>query len=765
MNIPGLPEYVKRISTTRGAITRLVFTYPFIVDSTIPQNHIDTLRDFFSVAVINQIKISNFLNITSKAVETSPPGGEDVSDIVFRSISGRDMTYAPVRYAQAADQSAAQIDATLKKYEYQTYVLDRIKYISEILKHDIQLKKLNPHITMITIDNKYGLINVPLIVGTKLLASNYNVNYWIILVALLLNRKLNSAENLNYIRSAIERMNPRNFYTLLINRNARADLDRRVRAAIGGHPVSAEQTISPKDVKDRIELFNNSLTILVLNDNRVVIDYESIMSAATKAVYDYISRSATLDEIRRDLTNLLRKYSSDSRVIYAIEAIKYARDILIPSTLEKNKYLSVKIMEDISGVIKNEAEAMIKVWQRALDRNEWDQYVGVASTSINDVFQSAVSKVDPECRQKIAKSFEMFGSYMSSVVNRMLLNYFEIFEIYNQPYEINRIINDTSSYIFSEFTRTAEQLWAELISNMQRKVQGVQSAETIENIISSYREALIPGGIDAKLMRDIEAHVSQIGAASNAGTFIRYFNDISYFTTKLKSYTDSIVAVMNNVFIERISNEHSTDLMKIKNAYENNLNENVKAKLINLLGSPSPETNPVLYQAFSSAFPNADIKSFRSFVSQAALSYLDFMISLITYVSFLSIATTVSDAFRIIHYTVSVIKRDVTDFPNYCVVLPFELLDTFYHVKLSMKVSDVSRELPSDELFKGKVGEKSPVNVVDTIVAYLDIPNIIVINSKAKEFYYRFMFMNRTEKMSLDSVESYVKTQKDIISY
>ena len=45
----------------------------------------------------------------------------------------------------------------------------------------------------------------------------------------------------------------------------------------------------------------------------------------------------------------------------------------------------------------------------------------------------------------------------------------------------------------------------------------------------------------------------------------------------------------------------------------------------------------------------------------------------------------------------------------------------------------------------------------------LKIPNIIVLDEIANTVYYQFMYMQKSGKIKLNSLESYIKQQQDIL--
>ena len=118
-------------------------------------------------------------------------------------------------------------------------------------------------------------------------------------------------------------------------------------------------------------------------------------------------------------------------------------------------------------------------------------------------------------------------------------------------------------------------------------------------------------------------------------------------------------------------------------------------------------------------------------------------------------------------------KKDVLDFPNYTLVLPiniFKFLYIFYtsnRIKTLMKTNSPStnKEL-ADAMFQSSntfIPNASILKMIEILNDRLKIPNIIVLDEIGDIIYYQFMYMQSPGKSKLNSLESYIAQQQDIL--
>ncbi len=133
---------------------RLVFLYPMIFDSSL-SNYMDDIRDFLSVDFMTEIKISNVLNITSKATQIGTIGTGNRSLNPAQEVR-KSLHYSFDLPGTDNNQYVDQISAAA----YQEKLNSFLNFIRNQLQYDPRYQKLRPMISNITLQE--NLINIPL---------------------------------------------------------------------------------------------------------------------------------------------------------------------------------------------------------------------------------------------------------------------------------------------------------------------------------------------------------------------------------------------------------------------------------------------------------------------------------------------------------------------------------------------------------------------------------------------------------------------------
>jgi len=139
MNLSGMPGYIRKPTQTRDNEQQLVFTFPILIDTTV-QKYEKDIRDFMAVAFLNNIKLSNFLQISSRILKDSHNQQQmNPAEFLYKHLNNKDVNdleQSASSYFKylSSDSETRQLR---KQQEYQQYIYDKLQYIKEILKHDI----------------------------------------------------------------------------------------------------------------------------------------------------------------------------------------------------------------------------------------------------------------------------------------------------------------------------------------------------------------------------------------------------------------------------------------------------------------------------------------------------------------------------------------------------------------------------------------------------------------------------------------------------
>ncbi len=158
----------------------LVFIYPMIIDKYLERKWGLLLRDFFTTQFMSQIKISNVLNITSQASRHSVTSGdaERIENAAERTAQSS-LGLLTANHQPSTDLSQ-QYYGQMAKHEYQDKINQFRYFIRDQIMIDPRFADTRPIISNITIEN---LIDVPLIIGTKMSGVQSIPLFWILFFA------------------------------------------------------------------------------------------------------------------------------------------------------------------------------------------------------------------------------------------------------------------------------------------------------------------------------------------------------------------------------------------------------------------------------------------------------------------------------------------------------------------------------------------------------------------------------------------------------
>lgn len=158
----------------------LVFIYPMIIDKYLERKWGLLLRDFFTTQFMSQIKISNVLNITSQASRHSVTNGdvERIENAAERTAQSS-LGLLTANQHQSPDLSQ-QYYGQMAKHEYQDKINQFRYFIRDQIMIDPRFSDTRPIISNITIEN---LIDVPLVIGTKMSGVQSIPLFWILFFA------------------------------------------------------------------------------------------------------------------------------------------------------------------------------------------------------------------------------------------------------------------------------------------------------------------------------------------------------------------------------------------------------------------------------------------------------------------------------------------------------------------------------------------------------------------------------------------------------
>ena len=228
MNITGAPMYSSEIDAMRNPSNhadinnKLVFLYPMGIEKTIattPHTSIvkgetntleKLLRSFFSISVLKEIFASNALNLIKTASTYQPTvRNESTSKQLIGSMLRGDTSS---RYDATVYNSTNTTYNPIDSNVLQNKVNTKIKEIKNLIKANQRLRKLNPFMEVITLQN---MMDVPVIVGTWPYQMDMTALFTLLSSAIVARKRLDKWENVKSILNLLRRSPDDSIYKML----------------------------------------------------------------------------------------------------------------------------------------------------------------------------------------------------------------------------------------------------------------------------------------------------------------------------------------------------------------------------------------------------------------------------------------------------------------------------------------------------------------------------------------------------------------------
>jgi len=154
---------------------------------------------------------------------------------------------------------------------------------------------------------------------------------------------------------------------------------------------------------------------------------------------------------------------------------------------------------------------------------------------------------------------------------------------------------------------------------------------------------------------------------------------------------------------------------------------------------------------------------FRQYVADIESALREMIIFFIKWVFF----SYSCDYLKDVEVDVEIQKRDALEFPNFALVLPYSLFRDLYITQINRNFKDYITN-PTIEITDYRNQDlnfnfNNVKGMFDIVRRQLKIPNLIVIDEKAKKCHYRFMYMTRPITVNFSTMETFVKHQKDVL--
>ena len=736
MNITGVPAYNREVGAMRNAqantdtAKRLIFIYPFGIDQSlanIPFNTAvkgdmdtigDSLRAFFSVSVLKEIFTSNALNLVTLAstyerIEREPIKSNVLINSLIRGGSTNDSSnpFGPVKLDDQYIRSPYDINPQVDPSTLQRKIDEKFKAIKDSLRSDPRLKKMLPFMEVITLKN---MLDVPVITGTAQFQLDTGTLFSFLAAAIIKRVRISKWGDIKNVISSLKNTPDHSIYDMY-----------SVLSSVEGKASIPSSVLGKNLVRYQTPL---EIQIKKLESNLDKADRENniekkrqIMAALEPLNKEYAMnnianlRDTKIKELERsflfmtDPQQLLIRYGlseAASQSTYAAKKVTAQTELLFSRTKQQmtdflggadplfsSIYMMLSPMEQLdSGYDPNDL----------LDPNAKKKYIAWNHTyvSMKDDLVNAFS--------------DKFDGFM-----RDFKDYFDK--------SIEGKITDTSTKI----------------SDINRSCDGVR--EDFVSLMNFFNDTLSRDQVYPTFQyQDIEAFMTAIDKIQTK------------FTTVRKSTMDSIVRFFGTDLMKKIDNSLNS-LLSI--TFDNfftpfQATSDPTSALMARIYSVERDDNLTVSKNTGVGLNPMAIARLRNkhhliLTQMAAVAKL-----VIQTVFYLIFRINLCDYVQVADIEFSSAKADVLDLPNYCLVLPLEVVQALMVIYTKRDIS---------KIINSNGGGFNPLNssyikgLVKTLRIQLDIPNLMVLDRKKNELYYSFRHFGKTaEKLKMQAVESFV---------
>jgi len=723
---------------------KLVFIYPMLSYDTIDPKLQNTLRDFFATSMVSQIKESNMLNMTVDAIKNvgligSGSNAINPAELVRKSLWQND---------SIGSNHQSTIDSwTNNAYReiYQQKINEFYNFIQNQINHDVRYVKLRPVLSNISAEN---LLQLPLVIGTKHYSINPIVLYYVLLTSAVFNIPIQSSNNVNAIFNIIERIPAENYINLIF------------------------------DIKYRDQLLTDiGITRL---------DNTSFIKKAGSSLQDINnSRNADLNQYKPFFRKIVYKLNNQNHRKFVY---------LMNSEIQKAKIFF--------GIVLNES-----AWSIESNGIETRQGLTLNTVSINTPISS----------KYYSSAINSFSNYLRSVVIPIFNNIEIIFG--PTPPEINVSVKIEAflDKIFYDLEEDFKQLGASIVhyirnenivdvTVMKKNAKSVleiceenskmtedikrcfEKLESVSFITSDFNTSQISDFLKrvSETARILSSHEQIIDEWFNLMTVVN--NDGNRDAVQINNLLHSITqyirfivdAILKRQFPEnRAGNDIWLDVGAGIEVYERyaDLAYTLQPPSTPKIrpGAPIPPT-PMDYvrDIFSHTYtpergePTIQEKEqIRNFIIKEIQKLEHAIGDIIIFLLKWNFFSYMCEYIKEVDIDIEVQNRDALEFPNYCLILPTEIISGLHNVLTVKHFKDI---LQDENGVVDNINElnftKAPVEInklIEHLCRRLNIPNLIAVDNKAKKIFFKFMYMNKAINLSISSLEQYVQHQKDIL--
>jgi hypothetical protein len=413
---------------------------------------------------------------------------------------------------------------------------------------------------------------------------------------------------------------------------------------------------------------------------------------------------------------------------------------------------------------------------KMFDKAKWENEVGI-KFNIKDTDVQFNLEIDPEFRSITEKQIinifvTILTSYISHIINSAII----ILEPYQA--DVNSIINTFNENIikiFDKFTLDVQNIADPIVKSYSNDTKFID---------------ILTQGCDKMLQYDVYEIFRDIDHDINIHTNFN-LQQVSDFSADLMSLVSQLSSVSSAAYkyIEKLLPDNT------KNTQQNNTQQNnpkdilrdiidnkrdmIDAAVVKLLDDLSYNqqyhTN-LMHQMQNSntlygIVGQLNSNNLADMVEQLREDFRDDLVDIIKYFYTYLLCLSVCESFKLYKVKLESHVKNINDWPNFILTIPMDYVNSLYQIIISEKIKKLFTSKDSSSIDEAiselreariRLNDESVKRKVESIATRLDIPNIIVVDNN--NVIYKYMFAAKSDKTTIESINTFNKHQLDLIS-
>lgn len=712
-------QYLKDPNKMLNTFQDLIFIYPVVCDTNVAK-HLEMIRSFFSINILQELYVNNYLNIVASATDV----GNTNQDEMARSLNSmfKDNVQDTLALLQA-NEKIADTDEH-KTREYQSKILEKSHKLYKTLQSHPQMKKLNPQVEIITLEN---MIDVPVIVGTQPYQIDTTFNLFFLLTAYSEKRNIGDEIGLKNNLKVLDKLKPEDLYILLNNIIYQSDEledDKRLQKFL----KSSSKIFS--GIFNILKRIGSILTPQIIKDAKNEYGHIFFLEFFGRLINRTIKRVKST--VKNTVSNI---FSRNSREIEGIRKDSSRIIDLIGDT----KQSQLQIAKNQFEIVANRDKLMNKV---GFGRSPKDDNITVSS--VDDNIDRHINRIETE-----------FNNSIGSVIKPFIRSYVKLMTT-NEVIFSDSIISESFDEFYNKIqTYISENLSTEIKNSISGSTDIVKTLDILDEFCKS-------------TVKDDETHkiISENDSINNyVSDLLEFFSD-----NKPEKTADSFNKI--NKFLNNLSSSSSNDIVKFQNLVKKLLEDNssinstldryidelfeqldgyIENHMANIGRSIHSDSHYIkIKNMINDIMPGKKVPT----LSTAKTNFKESIKNLMSYIFYRILILFLCGINEKSKLSVEVQKNNVTSFPNYLMILPIETIKTCASVIYAQQFEDALN--PSIIQNINKLSQNDLKGIIVNMNKDLQIPNLVVIDDETGTAFYKFMYNSELQKINLKTMRTYI---------